>query len=462
VTLLFAVCLAFFLLVGLSTGRSTASRDAYFVANRRGTTRSIGGSLLATVVGASATVGVAGLAYERGLTALWWSLSGVIGLLVLAAVLVPRLRRWQVYTLPGLVGRMYGSAAGAATGLIVVVAWMGVVSGQIVAAGLVLSMLGIGSTSMWMALFTAVLVAYVMVGGQDAIIRTDMAQAVTLMIGICVAAAALFLRGDAAGSLAATLPAGHLSFPVNDAFGWDDLATTLVLVGSVYVVGPDIYTRLFSARDVAIARRAAVTAALLMLPVALLVTGLGLAVRALNPAIPAEEALPWLLYRGLPPIASTLLLAGLIGALMSSADSTLLGQAVVLADDVVARIRPLDDRGAVRVARACVLMLGGVSLLLALGLRGIIASLLFAYSVFTSGVVGPVVLGLLGERFKPGASAALAGMCVGGALGVCGVLPGLHVPLKPYLPVIGLALSVLVPLTVTTLQRVSRTRFHSW
>ena len=455
-TILLAVSLVFFLFIGLSTGLSAGSREAFFVASRRGTLRSIGGSLLATVVGASATVGVAGLAYQRGLTAVWWSLAGVVGLLILAAVLVPRVRAWQVYTLPGLVGRMYGPRVAAATGLLVVVAWMGVVSGQVVAAGRVLSVMGVGETPMWMALFTAVLVAYIVVGGQGAVIRTDVFQAIALVVGFVAAAAVLLSGGNGIGTYADALPAGSLSFPVSDVFGWMDLTTTMVLVGSAFLVGPDIYTRLFSAKDTPTARKAVVAAAALMVPVALLVTGLGLAARVLAPGIPAEEALPWLLYRGLPPFASALLLAGLLAALMSSADSTLLGQAVVLADDVIARIHPLDDRSAVLVARVCVVVLGGVALLLALELRGVISSLMFAYSVFTSGVVGPVLLGLLGGRLRPDAPAALAGMCVGGALGLLGAVPGLDVPLRPQLALIGLGVSVLIPLAVTACRRRGR------
>jgi len=452
-TALLAVCLALFLLVGLSTGRSAVSRDAFFVAGRRGTARTIGGSLLATVVGASATVGVAGLAYERGVTAMWWSLSGVAGLLILGAFLVPRVRRWPAYTLPGLVGRMYGPRAAVVTALLVVVAWTGVVSGQLVAAGLVLSVLGVDSPGLWMALLAAVLVTYVIIGGQGAIIRTDAVQAAVLVIGVSAAVGALLLAGDSLDWYVRALPAGSLSFPVSDAFGWDGLVTMLVLVGSVYLVGPDIYTRLFSARDSASARGAAIGAALLMLPVALLVTALGLAARVLAPGIAAEEALPWLLYRGLPALPSALLLAGLTAALISSADSTLLGQAVALADDVISRVRPLDDRRVVLVTRLCVLALGAVALLLALSLRGVISSLLFAYSVFTSGVVGPVLLGLIGGRLRPDAHSALAGMCVGGALGLCGAIPGLDVPLRPHLALIGLGASILVPLAATRCRR---------
>ena len=452
-TLPLLACLAFLLLVGLSARRCGESRDAFFVAGRRGSVRGIAGSLLATVVGGSATIGVAGLVYERGITGIWWSLAGSIGLTVLALALVPRIRAFDVYTLPGLLERLYGRRVSVVAALLIVVAWTGVMSGQIVAAARVLTAIGTGTPALWMTLFTGVLVAYAIVGGQRAIIRTDQAQALMIILGLSLGVAALLTGAGGNDILAEGLPPGSLSFPVSPAFGWVDLGTMLVLVGSTYLVGPDIYTRIFSSKDVATARRAALWAAALSVPVACLVAFMGLAARALAPGIVAEEALPWLVAHALPSGVAAVLLVGLVAALMSSADSILLGQAVILADDVLARIRPVDDRRAVLLARVCIAALGLLSLFLALSFRGVIASLMFAYSVFAGGIVGPVLLGLIGGRLRPRGSAALVGMCVGGVAGLCGSLPGLDIAFKAQMPLIGLGLSVVIPLLLTVFRR---------
>ncbi|MBE9505438.1 MAG: sodium:solute symporter family protein [Chloroflexi bacterium] len=452
-TLPLLACLAFLLLIGLSARRPGESRDAFFVAGRRGSVRGIAGSLLATVVGGSATIGVAGLVYERGLTGVWWSLAGSIGLTVLALALVPRIRAFNVYTLPGLLERLYGRRVSVVAALLIVVAWTGVMSGQIVAAARVLTAIGAGTPALWMTLFTGVLVAYAIVGGQRAIIRTDQAQAVMIVLGLSLGVAALLMGPGGIGILAEELPPSSLSFPVSAAFGWAELGTMLVLVGSMYLVGPDIYTRLFSSKDVATARRAALWAAALSVPVACLVAFTGLAARALAPGIVAEEALPWLVAHALPSGVAAVLLVGLVAALMSSADSILLGQAVILADDVLGRMRPVDDRRAVLLARVCTAALGLLSLFLALSFRGVIASLMFAYSVFAGGIVGPVLLGLIGGRLRPRGSAALAGMCVGGMVGLCGSLPCLDNAFEAQMPLIGLGLSVVIPLLLTVFRR---------
>jgi len=291
------------------------------------------------------------------------------------------------------------------------------------------------------------------VGGQRAVIRTDVLQAGVIVAGL---AAALIHVTDTFGGVAAwaaAAPPGSLDFPVSDAFEWRDVGTTLVLVGSVYLVGPDIYTRLLSARDPRAARAAALAASVLVIPIAFVVAGLGVSSRMMAPHLAPEEALPWLVGGALPPAVALLLLVGLVAALMSSADSTLLGQAAVLADDVVSRVCGMDERRVVLTARVCVVALAALSVLFALSFRSVISSLLFAYSVFTSGVVGPLLLGFLGNRCRPDGASALAGVCAGGACGLAGALPWFDVPLKPELPLIGLGVSICVPLLLKPLLR---------
>jgi len=445
VALALLVLLAIFLLVGASTGRSGRSRDAYFVADRAGSPLAISGSLLATVVGGSATIGAAGLAYQRGLTGAWWTLVGAVGLAVVGLVVASRVRAFNAYTLPDLARRMYGPRAGLAVALLTVVAWTGVVSGQLVAAAHVLSIAGFGSTTLWTTLFTSVLVAYAVIGGQRAVIRTDVLQAVIIVVGLTATLLHVVHVSGGFDVWVASMPPGALSFPVSEAFSGSQLGVMLVLVGSVYLVGPDIYTRLLSARDERTARVSALAAAVAVIPVSLVVAGLGISARMLAPGLAPEEALPWLAQHALPPSVAFLLLLGLLAALMSSADSTLLGQASVLANDVVAQLVPLTEQRVVTLAKVALVAFAALSLLLALSFRGVIASLMFAYSIFTSGVVGPVLLGLLGGRHRPAERHALAGICVGGLCGLLGAVPGVGVPLKAQLPLIGLGLSVLIP-----------------
>ena len=75
--------------LGLSTRKQAKTAGSYFVAGRSGSTLFITGSLLATIIGASATIGMAGLGFTRGLTGAWWILVGSVGLVVLGFSFCP-------------------------------------------------------------------------------------------------------------------------------------------------------------------------------------------------------------------------------------------------------------------------------------------------------------------------------------------------------------------------------------
>ncbi len=105
--------------IGIVSRKPAKDADGFFVAGRSGSTLWIAGSLVATIVGGSATVGVAGLGFSRGLTGAWWLLVGSIGLVILGLFLARRVRRFAVYTLPGLVEKQYGRSVAMAASVLI-------------------------------------------------------------------------------------------------------------------------------------------------------------------------------------------------------------------------------------------------------------------------------------------------------------------------------------------------------
>jgi len=90
---------------------------------------------------------------------------------------------------------------------------------------------------------------------------------------------------------------------------------------------------------------------------------------------------------------------------------------------------------------------------LALVLKGVISSLLFAYTIFTCGLVVPVVAGFYKERLKVTPQGALAALIGGGVVGLLGKIPGLDIPLKGDLGLIGFAVSAILLFGVSFLDR---------
>lgn len=72
------------------TRQQGATADSFFVNNRASGTGEISLSIVASCVGGSVTLGMAGLAWQVGLPALWWLGSGAIGLLMFSLFLAKK------------------------------------------------------------------------------------------------------------------------------------------------------------------------------------------------------------------------------------------------------------------------------------------------------------------------------------------------------------------------------------
>jgi SSS family solute:Na+ symporter len=373
---------------------------------------------------------------------------------LLGAFFARKVRGAALYTLPELVERQYDRRVGLAASILIVVAWVGVVAGQIVAAGKVLSIIGIGSGVFWMVIFTIVFVIYTVLGGQLSVIRTDLFQAIVIYLGIFVALALFLPQVGGLDGLKLSLPPDYFSFPVSSQFSGKALVSLLILVGATYVVGPDMYTRLFCARNEKAAQAATFLSACAFIPLAFAVVLIGMGAKVLYPQISPEQAFPQIVSGVLPPWLGGLVLAALVAALMSSADTCLLSQGVILTQNIIKQFRPsLSEKKAILLTRLSIIILGLLALGLAMILRGVISSLLFAYTVFTCGLVVPVIAGFYKEKLKVTAQGALAALIGGGTIGLLGEIPGVDIPLKGDLGLIGFAVSAILLFGVSFLTR---------
>jgi SSS family solute:Na+ symporter len=441
--------------IGVWSRKRAGSQNGFFVAHRRGTLPLITGSLLATAFGSSAILGMAGLGFRQGLTGAWWLLVGSIGLLILGFFFAKKVRGAALYTLPELVEKQYDRRVGLAASILIVVAWVGVVAAQIFASGVVLSILGIGSISFWMIIFTVVVGTYAILGGQFSVIRTDIFQSAILFAGIFTSLVLVISQTGGLNGLRVSLPPSYFSFPVSSEFSWKALLSFFILVGATYVVGPDMYTRLFCARDEKTAQRSVFLAAFLFIPLAFAIALIGMSARVLYPEILLpDDAFPQVISGVLSPVLSGLILAAVIAALMSSADTCLLTQSVILTEDILKRFHPpLDERKSILLTRLSLIMLAFVALGLALALEGIIKSLLFAYTIFTCGLVVPVIAGFHKQKLKVTPRGALAALTGGGVIGLAGKIPYLNIPLKEDFGLIGFAVSAILLFGVSFLDR---------
>jgi SSS family solute:Na+ symporter len=412
--------------------------DDFHLAGRNMRTILLIGTFCATIVGASSTIGMAGLGFSSGLAGAWWMLSGTIGLLVLSLFLAEKVRSRGLYTLPELVGSFYGQRVRTAASLLIAVSWVGVIAVQISAAGNVLSAVFGGSGTLFMIACSLVFILYTAHGGQSSVIRTDLVQFLVIITGMTIMFfAALDQQG--AGPILSS------SFPTSSQMGGWDVLSMIIVVGSAYLVGPDIYSRLLSASSPKQARISAIFAAIILIPLALLITSLGVFCRSIYPSVHPEEAIVSLMTGLLSPGLAGLVAAALLAAFMSSADTSLMTVTSIITFDIYKKARP--EAGAahlMKISRMAVVLIGCCALLLAISLPGIIKTLLIAYTVFTSGLLLPTVAGFYKERLGLTSGGALCAL-VGG--GVTAIFLGQSFPLM------GMTVSGVLLLAVSRLER---------
>ena len=392
-------------------GRKGGTAAAFFVNNRSSSTLEVAFSIVASCVGASATIGMVGMAFAVGTPAFWWLGAGAGGLSLLSLLLARKVRESGAYTMPQLVERYLGASARPLISLIIVIAWMAILAAQFVAATGVMQALTGFSQGLSLGLGFLFIVLHAR-GGQSAIMRLDRLQAVMLV------AALLGLLG--------WLTAHNPSWPgltpvqaVNPEFPPERLVYFLVVIGANYLICPMLFGRLFSARDGAAASRGGLLAAGGLAFCAVLIVSVGLACKGLVLADTPQDAVLTRLFSDVLPDWMRLLMSlALLSAIVSSADSCLITAATVLSHDLLKRSDPA-------AGRVCVLVLGLAGLGLSLCGKGVIGFLLMAYDVYACGVVAPVFVGFLLERrggIEP--AYARAAVAVGGALGLAAALSG--------------------------------------
>ena len=438
--------------VGVWSRRRAKEADDFYVAGRKGSSFFITGSLLATIVGGSAIMVTSRLGFIQGLTGIWWLLVGSIGLIILGIFLARKVREYGFYTLPEMVEKQYDRRVALAGSILIVIAWIGVIAAQIIAAGSVMGILGMGSPQLWMVIFTVVFIVYTIIGGQHAIIRTDSIQTVIIFVGILSALVLVMVNLGGLSGLKEGLPSAQFSFPVSLQFGGYDLIKLLLLVGLTYVVGPDMYSRLLCAKDGGVARTAAVWTAVLIIPIALAITVIGMGASVLFPDISAGEAFPTVIREVLPPFVGGIVLAALLCAFMSSADTTLLTAGTILSVDIVGKMKPsISRQGTLVISRWAIVVMGAAALILALYLGNIISAILFAYTVYTGGLIVPILAGFYRDKLGVTPLGALVAIIGGGTAAFISKLLDIK-----YLDVLSLLISFVLLFTVSYIQNKRR------
>ncbi len=420
---------------GLWMARGSQSRSRFFLAKRQLSGGLVGATLSATVVGGSATIAAGALVYSIGLPGLWLDVGGIVGLLVLGFFVSSRVRKTSLFTLPEIVGKMYGPFVRKVSAVLVVVSQIAWVSLLLQACSAVISSVLPVDSLVVLGVLLVIFVSYTLIGGQLSVVWTDVIQLVVMVVGVCCIATPLIVMQAWGGF--SSISIDLISFPLNSSVSVFSAASMFLLMGLPSLVGPDVYSKILSARNERAASQGCFVAAAFRALFAVCIGLLGLSAVVLVPGLQNPSlAIPSVILL-LPSVLSGVVLAAFLSVMLSSADSVLLSAGTVVSVDLVGDKKVWTSR----IAMVGVAVFGFVVAVL---LNDVIATLKLAYTVFVGGLTLPVLFGLYAEKTHVSSSGALYSFVLGGSASLIWFFLG-----SPYIDAVlfGLMCS-LVPLVV--------------
>ena len=396
--------LAAAIVIGCLCIRKIKTAADYYVAGRKASPVQITGSLLATILGSSAILGSIDMAAQKGWAGAWFMLCGAFGLFILL-FLVKALAKFKGYNLPALLGSFYGDGVKKLSAGVIAIAWLGVIAAQIIgAAKITTAVINISYAHAALAIGLT-LTFYTAMGGQLSIIKTDILQVVLIIAGLAFVTIAILIGGNHAAANALPM--------ISEKFTWMDLLLMLFTYSSTYVVGPDIYSRLFCAKDEKVAQKAIIASVALLIPIAFMLAFIG--IHGANYHADNNESVFFVIIKKDFPLFVIPLYFSILSAIMSSADTTLFTAAELLSQFFHDE---LDSKKSVRLTMGCTALLGVLSMLITLKFNSILKVLLMSLGTYAGAFVIPVIWGLIGQQSRR--PFVVAAIIVGGSMTLFG------------------------------------------
>ena len=426
--------LAYFLVliwIGVSVVRSRNEKnkyDSFLAADRNMNLLQTTSSAAATDIGGGFSIAMGGLGFTLGVSGSWMIAVSGLSIVMVSFLMVPKVKRWsdkvKGLTTGDLFAARFDRKTGTLAAVVIGLSWFTFVGGQIIAGGKLLQVTLNMNLTVAVLVSGAVILAYTTMGGLKAVIYTDVFQMLVLMIGIVFIAVPIgLIEVGGWSAMAQQFSSSDSTKHLLDwsAVGWRQMLGWFFAIFPVWFISIAAMQRIIAARDVKTAQRGFfLTGIPIEWPLfAIGSTMIGLFARYLIPDLTDPElATPMIIMQLLPAGIAGMVIAAYIAAVMSSADSCLMGPVAIFTNDIYKRyIKPnSSELHLVRVARYATLILGILAIVTAYLIPNVLDLILYAYTFGSAGIFFPM-LGLLFWK-KTTAKGAFWSMLLGGSSAV--------------------------------------------
>lgn len=399
--------------IGLWAAKRVKNSADFAIAGRKLPLVMIVTTTFATWFGSEVVLGIPAKFVSGGLGSVVEDPFGAGSCLILVGLFFAgRLYRMTLLTISDFFRERFGRSVEVVCSLIIMLSYLGWVSAQVTALGLVFNLLSSGAISVPVGMVIGVVsvLAYTLFGGMWSVALTDFIQMIILVVGLSILA--IFAGQQAGGAdkvvaLAVSRDMFHfLPEPTfKDAVFFFAAAITMML-GSI--PQQDVFQRVMSADSEQSASRGAMLGGTFYILFAFVPMFLVVSALIIMPEQAAmlikedpQKVLPTLVMERMPFIMQVLFFGALLSAIKSCASATLLAPSVTFVENIWRQFRPhMGDQQELRTMRATVLAFSALVLLYAIKMQGssIYEMVSGAYQVTLVGAFVPLTFGLYWKK----------------------------------------------------------------
>jgi SSS family solute:Na+ symporter len=405
-----------YLVVSIAIGLYAATRvkntSDYAVAGRSLPLYIVIATVFATWFGSETVLGIPAKFLEGGLGGIVEDPFGASMCLVLVGLFFARkLYRMNLMTIGDYYRKRYNKTVEIVVSLCIVVSYLGWVSAQITALGLVFNVLSQGSISMPMGMLigASIVLVYTLFGGMWSVALTDFFQMIIIVAGMLyIAYVVAGMAGGADKVIEHAAAAGKFEFA--PALTPKDIlafigAWVTMMFGSI--PQQDVFQRVMSAKKEDTAATGAIAGGVLYFMFAFVPIFLAYSAFLIDPKMvssmleqDAQMILPSLVLNHMPVFAQVMFFGALLSAIMSTASGTLLAPSITLTENVLREFIPMNDKQTLLAARIVVVCFAIAVTVFALASQGtsIYDMVGNAYKVTLVSAFVPLVMGLYWSR----------------------------------------------------------------
>lgn len=442
------IYLLMMILIGINYSKKNSNVSDFYLGGRKLGPLVTAMSAEASDMSSWLLMGLPGVAYLSGLAdAAWTAIGLAVGTYINWLIVAKRIRLYSQatnsFTLPDFFSKRYGDDKNLLTcvsAIIIVIFFIPYTASGFAACGKLFGTLFGTNYQLAMILSAIIIVIYCTMGGFLAVSTTDLIQSITMTVALIVVVgfgSAVAGGFDTVVANAKELP-GYLSLVqmysqtdnAASSYGLLTICSTMAW-GLGYFGMPHILLRFMAIEDekkLKVSRRIASVWAVISMAIAILIGVVGYSISkagvidVLEGSSQAETIIIRIAnvlssYGVIPALIAGVILAGILAATMSTADSQLLAAASSISQNLLQDFLKIkiSEKVSIRIARGTVVVISAIAVLLASNPDSSVFQIVsFAWAGFGA-AFGPVVLLALFWK-RSNKWGALAGMISGGAM----------------------------------------------